>query len=43
MLTLQEFKNRYKTELTDMSETEVVSYYNIYKEDPLEFHSSMIG
>jgi hypothetical protein len=45
MLTIQEFKNRYSSEILEegLTEQEVVSIYeNIYLEDPMQFTSGMI-
>lgn len=42
MLTLNEFKERYKIELEGLSE-EVSHYYRMYLEDPFQFNPDMIG
>ncbi len=43
MLTLAEFKIRYFNELLGLSEIEINIYYEIYLEDPFEFHPDMIN
>lgn len=43
MLTLFEFKTRYSKELLGLSENEINNYYQIYLEDPFEFHPDMIN
>lgn len=45
MLTLEEFKNRYKTELEseECTENEILYFYDMYLEDPFQFHPDMIG
>lgn len=44
MLTLQEYKNRYKNEIKDfgLTEKEILKAYSIYCEDPFQYHPSMI-
>lgn len=44
MLTLQEYKNRYKEEIEDfeLTEEEVLKAYSIYCEDPYQYHPDMV-
>jgi len=44
MLTLQEYKNRYKEEIEDfeLTEKEVLKAYSIYCEDPYQYHPDMV-
>jgi hypothetical protein len=45
MLSLDEFKKRYSSQIDelDMTEKEILESYKVYLEDPHEFHENMLG